>query len=101
MAFNARFSLFLVLLVTFFQATGLRSQTTISGALSGVVTDASQAPVPGATVEIADFANGATQSTVTDRLGVYRFFFLPPGKYKVQISHAGFRDDRRTVDVSL
>jgi len=77
------------------------AQTTTSGALAGVVTDQSNAVIAGAAVEIRDKAKGTTQSTRTDREGVYRFFFLPPGTYTLTATHAGFRERRRTVDVLL
>jgi Carboxypeptidase regulatory-like domain len=79
----------------------LKAQTTTSGALAGVVTDQSNAVIAGADVEIRDNAKGTTQSTRTDREGVYRFFFLLPGTYTLTVTHAGFRERRRTVDVLL
>jgi hypothetical protein len=76
-------------------------QTTSSGALAGVVTDPSHAVVPDADVEIKDLAKGITQSTRTDTDGVYRFFFLTPGRYALTVEHAGFRNEKRTVNVLL
>jgi hypothetical protein len=67
-----------VLLVAACPANKLNAQTTTSGGLTGVVTDPSHAVVPDADVEIKDTAKGTSQSTKTDREGVYRFFFLPP-----------------------
>lgn len=82
-------------------ANELNAQTTTSGALTGVVTDASHAVVPGASVEIMDHAKGTTQSTKTDREGVYRFFFLAPSSYVLTVSHPGFRKESRAVTVLL
>jgi hypothetical protein len=79
----------------------LYAQTTTSGALTGVVTDQTHAVVPGVLVEIKDIAKGETQSTKTDSEGLYQFFFLAPGRYTLIVSHNGFREDRRTVDVLL
>ncbi len=79
----------------------LYAQTTTSGALTGVVTDQTHAVVPGVLVEIKDIARGVTQATKTDREGLYRFFFLAPGRYTLTVSHDGFREERRTVDVLL
>ena len=59
----------------------LNAQTTASGAVAGVVTDQSLAVITEAEVEIRNDAKGTTQSTRTDREGVYRFFFIPPGAY--------------------
>src|SRR6266700_2696037 len=79
----------------------LIAQTTTSGGLTGVVTDPSHAVVLGADVEIKDNSKGTTQSTKTDREGVYRFFFLAPGRYALTVAHAGFREEKRAVYVTL
>jgi hypothetical protein len=91
----------LLAVLTICPPSELIAQTTASGALAGVVTDPSHAVVADANVEIKDFAKNASQSTRTDAEGVYRFFFLAPGKYVLRITHAGFREERRTVDVLL
>jgi protocatechuate 3,4-dioxygenase beta subunit len=67
------------------------AQTTTSGGLTGVVTDPSNAVVPDADVEIKDSAKGTTQSTRTDQEGVYRFFFLAPGRYTLTVTHEEYR----------
>jgi Carboxypeptidase regulatory-like domain/TonB dependent receptor len=93
--------LFSSLLLVVCLSTELNSQTTTSGGLAGVVTDPSHAVVPGADVEIQDIAKGTVQSTKTDREGVYRFFFLPPGRYALAVMGAGFRKESRAVNVLL
>jgi Carboxypeptidase regulatory-like domain len=82
-------------------ANKLNAQTTTSGGLTGVVTDPSHALVPDAGVEIRDSAKGTTQSTKTDREGVYRFFFLAPERYTLTVEHAGFRKESRMANVLL
>ncbi|MGC1477864.1 MAG: carboxypeptidase-like regulatory domain-containing protein, partial [Terriglobales bacterium] len=82
-------------------ANELNAQTTTSGGLTGVVTDPSQAVVPDAVVEIRDTAKGTTQSTKTDRQGLYQFSFLAPSRYTLGVAHAGFRKLSRTVGVML
>jgi hypothetical protein len=93
--------LLVVLLVAASPANKLNAQTTNSGGLTGVVTDRSRAVVPDADVEIKDNAKGATQSTKTDREGVYRFFFLAPARYVLTVTHSGFRKENRAVNVLL
>ncbi len=78
-----------------------KAQTTTSGGLTGVVTDQSGAVMPAADVEIRDNAKGTAQSTKTDREGVYRFFFLAPAGYLLTVTHVGFREESRTVNVLL
>jgi hypothetical protein len=64
-----------------------------SAALEGTVTDPSGGVVPGAAVE-ARSAAGPTVSATTDRLGVYRFPALPPGRWDVSTTVPGFRPAR-------
>ena len=78
-----------------------QSQTTTSGALSGVVIDQTNAVVPDAAVEIKDIAEGRTQSTKTDGDGVYQFSFLRPGRYMLKVTHPGFREEQRSVIVQV
>src|SRR5438874_991269 len=93
--------LFLGLLVAVSLANTLNAQTTTSGGLAGVVTDPTSAVLPDADVVILDNAKGTSQSTKTDREGVYRFFFLAPGRYTLTVTHAGFREEKRAVNVPL
>jgi Carboxypeptidase regulatory-like domain/TonB dependent receptor-like, beta-barrel len=89
------------LIVAASPANKLNAQTTTSGGLTGVVTDPSHAVIPDTGVEIKDEAKGTTQSTKTDREGVYRFFFLAPGRYTLTVTHDGFRKESRAVNVLL
>jgi hypothetical protein len=79
----------------------VNAQTTTSGALAGVVSDQSHAVVADAQVQIKDAAKGRTQSTKTDNEGVYRFFFLLPGRYTLSVTHAGFGEENRVLTVQL
>ena len=79
----------------------LNAQTATSGAVTGVVTDQSGAVVPNANVEIRDVNKGTTESTRTDRDGVYRFFFLSPSQYTLIVEHGRFRKEVRSVTVLL
>ena len=93
--------LVLLISVPLFFLSELNAQTTASGAVAGVVTDQSLAVIIEAEVEIRNDAKGMTQSTRTDREGVYRFFFVPPGAYRLTVRHTGFREVKRTVNVLL
>src|SRR3974377_787363 len=74
MKFNSIVLTFSLLFLLAVFSNELPAQTTTSGALTGVVTDASKAVVPAANVEIKDAAKGTEQTAKTDREGVYRFF---------------------------
>jgi hypothetical protein len=93
-------SAFLFLLAICF-ASELSAQTTTSGAVTGVVTDQSGAVVPNADVEIRDVSKGTTESTKSDRDGVYRFLFLSPSQYTLTVVRDGFRKESRSVAVLL
>ena len=89
-----------IFLTTFF-LNRLNAQTTTSGGVTGVVTDKSLAVLPNADVEIRDVNKGTTESTKTDRDGVYRFFFLSPSQYTLTVVHDGFREESRSLTVLL
>src|SRR5690349_11354610 len=89
----------LLVVASFFNV--LFAQTTTSGALAGVVTDPSQAVVADAVVEVKSGAKGTSQITRTDREGIYRFLFLAPGRYALTVTHGGFQQETRWVNVLL
>src|SRR5713226_816847 len=91
----------LLAVLTICSPSELTAQTTTSGALAGVVTDQTGAVVTGAAVLLNDVGKGYRQSTATDRDGVYRFFFLAPGRYTLSLTHPGFREEKRTVSVQM
>jgi len=63
----------------------------VTGAtLSGTVTDASGAVVPGAQVIIANLSTEVTRKSLTQTDGLYSAPNLPPGSYEVTVSAPGF-----------
>ncbi len=58
--------------------------------LSGTISDASAASIPGARVVITATATGLSQQTTTNNDGQYIFPVLPPGDYQVTIRKEGF-----------
>ena len=59
--------------------------------LEGVVSDAQQAVLPGATVTIQNTATGLTRVVTTDESGRWVVRALPPeGRYAVLVEIAGF-----------
>jgi len=65
-------------------------QTSGSGALSGTIRDASGAVVPNATVTITNKGTNQTRTAMTGADGTYRFGFLPPDEYSLQVEAPGF-----------
>jgi len=67
-----------------------------TGAISGVVSDASGAVVPGAKVTITGVDTGLQTALVTNAAGFYAAPALRPGLYRVSAAASGFRAETRT-----
>ena len=63
------------------------------GAISGTITDTSDAVMPGVSVALSSSQGtiGANQQTTTDERGAYQFLRLVPGSYIVKAELQGFR----------
>src|SRR5271157_3202201 len=82
-----------------------------TGGLQGTVKDPSGAVVPGAKVVVTGTALVGSKELETDGSGYYRFANLPPGKYTIMVTMAGFSTVKHelilevghlpTVDISL
>src|SRR5580698_2466702 len=66
-----------------------RAQT-VTGTITGVVTDLSGAVVPGAHVVAVNTDTGVNSSATSGSAGVYRIGFLPIGRYQVTVEAKGF-----------
>src|SRR5687767_11086422 len=60
------------------------------GSLTGDVTDATGAVLPGATVLATNVGTGVVKQTITDQRGGFVFSDLLPGVYDVSFELAGF-----------
>src|SRR5574340_118328 len=78
--------------LVFLILAGLAAGQTFTGNITGVVLDASGAAVPAAKVTLTNVATGEARATSSDVRGEYRFSQLLPSGYKLQVSHAGFKD---------
>ena len=97
----SRFAVCCLIATSFSLVNRTTAQTTTSGALTGVITDQTNAVVPAAEIEIKDTAKRTMQSTKANSEGLYQFFFLAPGRYELVVTHDGFREEGRTVQVLL
>ena len=87
----------LLVTLTVVSSSRPRAQTAL-GEIRGVVRDAQQAVLPGATV-IASRASAADQRTITNEKGEFSFIKIEPGRYTVTAHLAGFGDSSKAVDV--
>ena len=69
-------------------ATG--AAQTVTGSVTGTVTDPSGAVIPGATVVAINMATSVQTAAKTNSGGVYSIRFLPIGDYQVAVSAEGF-----------
>lgn len=89
--------LIVFLAVTF--ASFLPAQT-ITGTISGDVTDGTGAVVPGATITAQNIGTGETRTATTTSTGSYRIPDLAIGKYKLTATREGFKTLVRTAEVA-
>jgi len=66
------------------------AQSSIAGTVTGQVTDASGAAVPGAAIKLTDIATGAAFASISNDAGRYDFPTVPPGKYDITFTKEGF-----------
>jgi hypothetical protein len=79
-----------LLAMVLFAAT-LFSQT--NGNISGTISDASRAVLPGVTVTATNTATGIVTTVLSNDAGVYNFASLLPGTYKLTVELPGFRTE--------
>ncbi len=109
---QASASISLLVILCFGIHVSVMGQMTITGRISGTVTDTSKAVVPGATVTVTDESNGSSRTATTDGNGFYVVTNLPVATYRVAVEAKGFgkveqtgyrldADAKLTVDVVL
>lgn len=77
-------------------------QSTVTGAIGGVVSNPNKEVVGGASVTVKNTGTNSEETTTTDDQGRFRIVNLQPGNYSVTISATGFTTfnaDKVTVEV--
>ncbi len=64
---------------------------TITGSISGAVTDSNASVIPSATVTLASEKTGQTRTAATNSEGRFNFAALQPGVYSLKIEQQGFQ----------
>jgi hypothetical protein len=67
-----------------------------NGSITGIVTDAAGAVIPGATVQAKNTETGVVFSATTSRAGDYTITDLPVGNYSVSVTVKGFKNYTHT-----
>ena len=101
---NAVLGLSLLMIAVFVASTTTpvaRAQSAVTGAMSGTVSDATGAVVPGATVVVIDTATDAKQTVKTNAEGRYTVGLLKPGLFRVTASAESLKSDTLQVTVIL
>ncbi|HEX4020823.1 MAG TPA: carboxypeptidase regulatory-like domain-containing protein [Acidobacteriaceae bacterium] len=75
------------------------AQSAGTGAIAGVVTDATGAVVSGATIKVTNSATGTTHVISSTSDGRYTAAFLQPGIYDLTVSREGFQDAKYSHEV--
>src|SRR5580704_6043979 len=83
----------LAVCVTLMNVAVVSAQTADTGAISGTVTDASGAAVPGTAIKVVNTATGDTQDAVSQANGTYKASLLLPGTYRIEASKTGFKTE--------
>lgn len=63
---------------------------TVTGSVTGTVTDQTGAVIPNAAITVVNVATGVRTPTTSNGAGVYTVRFLPIGRYSVEVSAPGF-----------
>ena len=90
MPFRKIWMIVLYLLVAGLLAGGLCFAQSDRGAITGTVTDPTNAVVPGAAIVARNVAAGEEFKTVTTATGNYTLAELPAGTYELTVAAAGF-----------
>ncbi|MBS1828318.1 MAG: TonB-dependent receptor [Acidobacteria bacterium] len=68
---------------------------TFTGSILGYVRDSTGAVMPNVTVRALETSTNSERSTVSNESGFYEIVLLPPGTYRVQARHTGFKSFAR------
>ncbi|MGH9783019.1 MAG: carboxypeptidase-like regulatory domain-containing protein, partial [Terriglobia bacterium] len=85
---------FCVLAIAALSSASLYGQG-VSAAIQGTITDSTGAVIPGAMIAVTNLETGLQRSVSSNNSGLYVLPNLPPGRYRVQVSQAGFQTSIR------
>src|SRR6267142_1632659 len=78
------------------------SAQSVTGSVSGVVTDSTGGVIVGASVTLISDGTGASRADVTNEEGRFTFSAVQPGVYTLKVEHGGFqRLERKNTVLTL
>jgi hypothetical protein len=96
-----RATILVSLLLTLCLASSVMAQSG-RGTLTGTVKDPTGAVAPGTDVVATNMETGVQFTATTTQAGIYRLPYVPPGKYRMTITLAGFKKVvRENIDVAI
>ncbi|MFN7927776.1 MAG: TonB-dependent receptor [Blastocatellia bacterium] len=96
-----KFASLFQLLVCLLVAAPIALAQATGGRASGVVTDATNAAIPNASVALIHDATGQTLTTQTTSAGAFNFPNLPVGSYTVKVAADGFKMMQGELQITL
>jgi hypothetical protein len=97
-----RYQKFVVFVFAFLAVAAiLRAQSTVSGYVTGIVSDPSNAVVSNASITLKNPDTSFTETAKTGSDGVFHFEYVPPGNYKLSVTVTGFSTAEQTIAVTV
>lgn len=90
-----------VLILTLAMSAIAFGQSTVAGAIGGVVTNPNKEVVPGASITVLNTATNKEETGTADDQGSFRIANLPPGSYLVTVNGTGFSPFTQNVIVEV
>src|SRR5215207_5457625 len=78
-------------LVSFLFVAGNLFGQTFNGQIGGIVSDPSNALIPGVTITLTNTGTGVVTTQITNESGTYSFANVPPGTYRAAARLPGFK----------
>jgi len=87
------------MLIGILSCASLAFSQSATTSLRGVVKDPTGALVPGSTVTITAASTGLTRQTTSNGSGVYEFTQIPPARYTIKVTAAGFGEQNKSAEL--
>ncbi len=79
-----------------FSLVVIHASASVTGSISGTISDPAGAVIPGASVTAIENETGVRQQVITDNKGFYSLLALPVGTYAITVQKTGFKEARQT-----